>query len=173
MIINYAQILALFSYFNCSTTPELDGFLSGIFRDSSIPNLYDYVVDPDYDVVTMPDRFTVAYDHPLFLDIVGHICTLWYVLMFALAFSVLLKTRDNELIRKIGLLIYDELMYNGLIRMILESLVYIFLGSFLTFRYGIALELHSVVNTFLSVIVLFLTCAFTYAVFRVINHNVS
>ena len=40
-----------------NTTPELDGFLSSLLKDSSIPNLYDVILPDDYDTVNLPSRF--------------------------------------------------------------------------------------------------------------------
>ena len=93
-IINYSQIIFLFSLHNLSTTPELDGFLSSLIKDSRIPNIYDYIIDEDYDVVDMPSRFTDSYKHPLILDIFGHVLTIWILVTIALLFSYLLKNSN-------------------------------------------------------------------------------
>ena len=68
-----------------SSTPELDGFLSSLLKESKIPNIYDYIIPDDFNAVSMPDRFMKSsHKYPLFLEIFGHILTLQLAILFGL-----------------------------------------------------------------------------------------
>lgn len=74
------------------TTPELDGFLSSLLKDSRIPNIYDAFLPEDYDVVTMPSRFRKSnYEHPLVLDTFGHSLTIWIFISLMLGTAYILR----------------------------------------------------------------------------------
>ena len=57
--------------------------------------------------------------------------------------------------------------------MMMESCIYIFLASLLTFRYGVANEAHSIINTIVSVSFLTLIVVFSYGVYAAISKNKS
>jgi len=68
-----------------TTTPELDGFLSAVLKESQIPNIYDLFLPDDFDKVEMPDRFKKSgYKHPLFFDVFGHVFTVQLAIFFLL-----------------------------------------------------------------------------------------
>ena len=90
-IINYLQVITLFQFINVETTPELDGFLASLLKDSKIPNIYDLFVPDDYDAVSMPDRFMKSsYKYPLLLDIFGHTLSIWLMMLSACTIGFLL-----------------------------------------------------------------------------------
>ena len=72
---------------------------------------------------------------------------------------------------KIGGKIVEMLVYNGLIRTVLETSIYIFLGSFLSFKFGYANEAHAIVNIILSGIALFLLYLFARKIYAAIRDN--
>ena len=78
-LVNTLQILVLFNFVNIETDPVLKGFLGGLLKDERIPNLYAYFGNK-YDDSEMPNRFTEKFKYPSFLDIAGHVFTIWVCL---------------------------------------------------------------------------------------------
>ena len=155
-----------------STTPTLDGFLSSLLKDSSIPNLYDYILPADYDTVSMPARFTKSnYHHPLIIDIFGHSCLIWLLIGVVLCVALIASNSKSPFFRKYGIKVKDVFVYNGLIRTLLQSSIYIFIGSFLTFKFGFANEIHSLINITLSGLALLLLFIFATKCYTAIDMN--
>ena len=145
----------MFSFLSVETTPYLTGFLSGLLRENRIPSLYAYIGDR-YDHSDMPSKFkTLNYNHPSFLDIAGHILTGWLTII--LVVGILLLTvclSSNPIVIWLGVYSKQLIWYNGIIRIVLSSIVYLMFGIALNFRYGINFSIISLVNTSISVIVL-------------------
>ena len=115
LLINTLQVLSLMIFLNITTSPILEGFLSGLLNDSKIPNLYAYIGN-SHDNSEMPSRFiTFRYSYPSFLDITGHVITMWIVIgiLFGLALITLLFKHPK--VNKIGIMAKDKMMYNGVI----------------------------------------------------------
>ena len=73
-----------------ATTPELEGFLSSLLKDSRIPNLYDFILSDGYDSVSMPKRFKKSnYEYPLLLDTFGHTLTIWLGILIVLFVAII------------------------------------------------------------------------------------
>ena len=70
--------------------------------------------------------------------------------------------------RKIGNKVKDVFVYNGLIRTVLETCIYILVGCFLNFKFGFAIESHSLLNMVLSALAIGLLFLFAYKCFRAI-----
>ena len=156
------------------TTPELDGFLSSLLKDSRIPNIYDFYLPEDYSAVSMPSRFQKsAYSHPLILDTFGHVLSLCLVMFVVILFAALLKFSAIGCVQKVSQMILDKMIYNGIIRMILESCIYVFLGSFLNFKYGGSFDLHAIMNIFVSIGFILIMLIFAVNCYITIkrNHN--
>ena len=112
-----------------TTTPELDGFLSSLLKDSRIPNLYDFVLPADYEAVSMPTRFKKSsYTHPLVLDIFGHTMTIWIMVGFALISALILHDSGFSGVRKFSEKVRFIFIWNGFIRIVWQTSIYIFLG---------------------------------------------
>ena len=62
------------------------------------------------------------------------------------------------------------MMYNGMIRLVLESCIYFMFGSMLNFRYGVNGSMISIFNTIISGLVLLLLIAFGYTIL-VLNYR--
>ena len=155
-----------------STTPTLDGFLSSLLKDSNIPNLYNYILPTDYNTVSMPARFTKSnYQHPLLIDIFGHSCSIWMLIAVVLCVAVMASNSNSPFFKKYGTKVTDVFVYNGLIRTVLESSIYIFIGSFLTFKFGIPNEIHSMMNITLSGLALLLLLIFATKCYTTIDMN--
>lgn len=171
-IINYLQIITLFQFFNMSTTPELDGFLASLLKDSKIPNLYDFIIPSDYDAVTMPARFSKSsYKHPLVLDVFGHTMSIWFMVGFTLVTAMLLLDSGFPQVKRIANKIKDTFIWNGIIRIALETSIYIFIGCFLNLRFGVSGETHAIVNTLTSFGFLFLLSMFSLMCYKAIRKN--
>ena len=155
-----------------NTTPTLDGFLSSLLKDSNIPNVYDAILPDDYDTVSLPDRFQKSnYKYPLILDTFGHSCSIWLLIAVVLSFALLAANSKSEFLKKYGTKVKDAFVYNGLIRTVLESSVYIFIGSFLTFKFGFANETHALVNITLSGLAQLLLFIFAMKCYSAIKAN--
>ena len=113
----------------------------------------------------MPDRYsTLRYDSPSFLDVTGHILTIWIFVAFLFGVSQLTLLFKNPKVHAIGEKSRNYLIYNGIIRMVLASIVYFMLGSRLNLRFGINSSLLSIVNSMLSVIATVAIIWFTFHV---------
>ena len=62
------------------------------------------------------------------LDIFGHTMSIWILVSIILITAQLLQDSGFSCIRKISLKIKEQLVWNGLIRIALETNIYIFLG---------------------------------------------
>ena len=114
-LINRLQLLMLMSFINITTTPLLAGFLGGLIKDSRIPNLYAYIGDY-YDTSSMPNRFTtLRYTYPSFLDIFGHVMTLWIIIGTGSGLAILTLLSKHPKISKIGAWVKSKMVYNGFI----------------------------------------------------------
>ena len=155
-----------------NTTPELDGFLSSLLKDSSIPNLYDFILPKDYDIVSLPSRFKKSnYEYPLLLDTFGHALSIWLLIWVVLCLAILAGNSKVNFFRKIGIKVKEVFVFNGLIRTVLETSIYIFIGWFLTFKFGFAIETHSILNIILSGLALVFLYLFTEKCFMAIKNN--
>ena len=72
-------------------------------------------------------------------------------MIVVILFAALLKFSAIRCVEKVSQMILDKMIYNGIIRMILESCIYVFLGIFLNFKYGCSFDLHGTLNIFASV----------------------
>ena len=155
-----------------STTPELDGFFASLLKDSFIPNIYDYILPEDYDSVDMPDRFQKSkYSYPLVLDTFGHSLSIWIAIGFVLIVASLLGNSSIGCLNKISTKIRQILLYNGLIRIALETSIYIFLGCFLNFKYGFVMETHSITNFVCSCLLMTVLAGFAAFCYYAIKMN--
>ena len=68
---------------------------------------------------------------------------------------------EDGIFKKIGNKVKETLVYNGLIRTVLETSIYIFIGSFLTFKFGFAMEAHALLNIILSGLAIILLYKFS------------
>ena len=95
------------NFLNVDTSPELQGFLDGLLNESKIPNLYDYLGN-DYDESTMPERYrTFKYNYPSFLDITGHILTIWLAAFTVFGLGMATFLIPNSTIQKVGKLVKE------------------------------------------------------------------
>ena len=157
-----------------SATPELDGFLSSLLKESKIPNIYDYIIPDDFSAATMPDRFTKSsHKYPLFLDIFGHILTVKLAIIFALFIALSLAKTCRGKIQTLGQKVVDTFVWNGLIRSTLESSIYVFLGALLNLKYGNDFSDGNVMTNYvLSIIAMsFMMWFGVYCVILVVKQN--
>ena len=124
-------------------------------------------------MVRIPSRFTIAYKHPLILDIFGHVLTIWLACLFIALFSRLFKNCKTKILAKIYDKIKENFVYNGLIRMLMESCIYIFLACFLNFRHGVAVETHSILNICISAIFMLMMVIFLVVAYVIISKSKS
>ena len=119
----------------------------------------------------MPDIFTTAnYDSPSFLNIAGHVLTLWLIIAVLVGLALLTLLCPSK-IRTIGLKTRNYMVYNGMIRLILASILYFMLGGLLNFRYGINDTIFSIVNAVLSVLACISIVMFTCIVLFITIKN--
>ena len=95
------------------------------------------------------------------------------LIFVAILFASLLKFSAIGCVKKIAEHVLDKMIYNGIIRMLLESCIYIFLGSFLNFKYGISYDFHAIMNIFVSVGFTLLMFLFAINCFVMIKRNAN
>lgn len=73
--------------------------------------------------------------------------------------------------RKIAGKVKEMFIYNALIRMVLETCIYIFLGCALNLRYGVANDVHSHLNLGFSIAFLVFMAVFAWLCARVLTKH--
>ena len=146
-------------FLNVDSSPTLKGFLHGLLKDTRIPNLYDFL--RDYDTSSMPGRFSTSrYSHPSFFDIFGHLLTIWLIIAVLVGLAMLTLKVKNPKIRKIGEVAKSKMIYNGIIRLLMTSFIYIMFGFSLNLRYGVNDSAISILNTTVSILAFIGICIF-------------